>query len=143
MNLRDDIFDDVLKNGGDSETGYFPGCWVTIGAKHRVYGKIVKDVWEKFVTNGSVSPRKRILGKSSKLGLGELQLVEAKKTKNLSIAHKHIRSTLLLHGNLPRETSVSAVGRAVWTWKRMSRSIKHTFTEANVNYSQDYLNFIS
>ena len=103
----------------------------------------MKDVWKKFVSNGSVSPRKRISGKSSKLGLGELQLVEAMKTKNVSIAHKHIRSNLLLHGNLPGETSVSAVGRAVWTWKRMSRSIKHIFTEANVNYSQDYLNFIS
>ena len=38
----------VLKNGGTFKW-YSP----TIGAKHRVYGKIVKDVWEKFVSNGS------------------------------------------------------------------------------------------
>ena len=84
-------------------------AWVTIGAKHRVYGKIVKDVWETFVSNGSVSPRKRISGKFSKLGLGELQLAEAMKTKKLSITYKHIRSNLLLH--FSGETSVSAVGR--------------------------------
>jgi transposase len=80
-----------------------------------------------------------------------LQLVEAMKTQKPSISYKHVKNNLLEHGNLPGGTSISAVGHAVqnlmsegvWTWKRMCRSIKNKFYEANVNYSQDYLNFIS
>ena len=149
--LPERSIDDILKAGGDSDTGIFDGHWTTISAKHRVHGKTVKEIWDKFVNSGSVSPRKRISGNPSKLGLGELQLVEAIKTQKPSVSYKHIKNNLLQHGNLAGETSISAIGRAVrnsmsegvWTWRRMCRTVKNKFSVDNVNYSQDYLNFIS
>ena len=66
-------------------TGYFPGQWTTVGRKYKVHGKTVKDIWEKFVNSGSVSPRKRVSGNPRKLGVGELQLVEVIKMQKPSI----------------------------------------------------------
>ncbi|CAB4033250.1 Hypothetical predicted protein [Paramuricea clavata] len=83
--VRGEIIDDILLDGGDSETGHFPGLWSTIGAKHKVHGKTVKDIWGKFMSSGSVSPRKHILGNPSKLAVGELQLVEAMKTQDNNV----------------------------------------------------------
>lgn len=60
--MKGDIVDYILTNGGDSTTGYFPGNWTEVGKSYKVQGKTVKDIWEHFVTNGSVSPRKRISG---------------------------------------------------------------------------------
>ena len=146
-----DIIDDILKGGGDSVTGYFPGQWTTLGRKYKVHGKTVKDIWEKFVNSGSVSPRKRVSGNPRKLGVGELQLVEAIKMQKPSISYKLVKNNLEQHANILGGTSISAVGQAVrscmtqglWTWKRMSRTVKNKFSAPNVNYSQDYLNFIS
>ena len=135
--VRGDIIDDILKGGGDSVTAHFPGQWTTVGSKYKVHGKTVKDIWEKFV------PRK--------LGGGELHLVEAIKTQKPSISYKLVKNNVEQHANIFGGTSISAVGRAVrscmteglWTWKRMSRTVKNKFSAPNVNYSQDYLNFIS
>lgn len=46
----------------EETAGYFPGNWTEVGKSYKVHGKTVKDIWEHFVTNGSVSPRKRISG---------------------------------------------------------------------------------
>ena len=58
------------------------GTGLQIGAKHRVHGKTVKEIWDKFVNSGSVSPRKRISGNPSKLGLGELQAAARRSNQN-------------------------------------------------------------
>ena len=58
--VRGDIIDDILKGGGDSVTAHFPGQWTTVGRKYKVHGKTLKDMWEKFVNGGSVSPRKGV-----------------------------------------------------------------------------------
>ena len=58
----------------------------------------MKDIWEKFVSSGSVSLRKRIWGNISKLEVGELQLVEAIKTQKPCISYKQIKNNLVQHG---------------------------------------------
>ena len=89
-----------MKAGGDSDTGNFDGHWTTIGANYRGHGKNEKQIWDKFVSSGSVSPKKRISGSNpSKLRLGELQLVEAMKTQKPLVFYKHIKNNLLPHEN--------------------------------------------
>ena len=73
----------------------------------------MKDIWEKFVNSGSVSPRKRVSGNPCKLGVGELQLVEAIKTQKPSISYKLVKNNLEQHENILGGTSILAVGRAV------------------------------
>ena len=63
----------MLEAGGDSTNGYFPGKWEDIGTKHKVYGKT---------------------GNPSKLGQGELNLIEAMKTQNPSVSYKVIKENL-------------------------------------------------
>lgn len=149
--VKGEIIDSVLEAGGDRMTGFFSGMWKDIGDKHSVHGKTVKEIWERFVNTGSVEKTQRFTGNPAKLGPGELHLIEAMKTDKPSLSYKNVLSSVLQHGNLPAGTSVSAIGRAVrtrmsegkMTWKRMTRSIHDKFTVANINYCQDFLDFMS
>ncbi len=149
--LKGEIIDSILEAGGDSTTGYFPGKWDNIGTKHKVYGKTVKDIWHRFVSTGDIHGEQKPRGNTSKLGQGELNLIEAMKTQNPSVSYKVIKENLLLHGNLPTGTSTTAISRAVrssmlqgkMTWKRLSRAGNNKFTDENINYCQDFLDFMS
>lgn len=149
--LKGQLIDKILETGGDRTSGYFPATWTEIGDKFGVSGKTAKDVWQKFVNDGTVSPKKRISGNPPKLSTGDLQLIETMKTIKPSTSSKNIKEQLLLHGNVPTGISTSAVNRAIttslsegkWSWKRMSRNVTHKFTRANVDYCQDFLNYMS
>ena len=141
----------MLEAGGDSTTGYFPGKWDHIGTKHKVYGKTVKDLWQTFVSTGGVQGESKPKGNTCKLGQGELNLIEAMKTQNPSISYKVIKENVLLHGNLPTGTSTTAISRAVrlsmlqgkMTWKRLSRANDNKFTDENIDYCQDFIDYMS
>ena len=149
--LKGEIIDSILEAGGDSTTGYFPGKWDHIGTKYKVYGKTVKDLWQTFVSTGDVQGDSKPKGNSRKLGQGELNLIEAMKTQKPSVSYKVIKENLLLHGNLPTGTSTTAISRAVrssmlqgeMTWKRLSRANDNKFTNENIDYCQDFLDYMS
>lgn len=149
--LKGQIIDKILETGGDRISGYFPGKRTELGDKLGVSGKTAKDVWQKFVNDGTISPKKRISGNPPKLIGGDLQLIETMKTIKPSTSSKNIKEQLLLHGNFPTGISTSAINRAIrtsmsegkWSWKRMSRNVTHKFTRANVDYCQDFLNYMS
>lgn len=66
------------------------------------------------------------------------------------MSSKNIQNELLQHGNLPTGISKTAVNYATrnflsqgkWSWKRMTRNVTNKFTPANINYCQDYLNYM-
>ena len=149
--LKGEVIDSILEAGGNSTTGYFPGKWDHIGTKYKVYGKIVKDLWQTFVSIGDVQDDSKPKSNSRKLGQGELNLIEAMKTQKPSISYKVTNENLLLHGNLPTVTSTTAISRAVrssmlqgkMTWKRFSRANDNKFTNENIDYCQDFLENMS
>lgn len=70
--LKGQIVDKILETVGDRFSGYFPGKWTELGDKFGVSGKTAKSVWQKFVHDGTVSPKKRISGNPPKLNLDTL-----------------------------------------------------------------------
>ena len=60
--LKGQIIDKILETGGDRTSGYFPAKWTDLGDKFGVSGKTAKTVWEKFVNDGTVSPKKEPQG---------------------------------------------------------------------------------
>ena len=150
--IRGEIIDSVLEAGGDSTNGYFPGKWEDIGTKHKVYGKTVKAIWQIFVSTGDILGDLKRTGNPSKLGQGELNLIEAMKTQNPSVSYEVIKENLLQHGHLQTGTCTTAIGLAVrssmlqgkMTWKRLTRVNNHNkFTGENMNYCQDFLDYMS
>ena len=89
--LKGQIVDKILETGGDRFPGYSPGKPTELGDKFGVSGKTAKSVWQKFVHDGTVSPKKRISGNPPKLSTGDLQLIETMKT--MHIVQKHHRTT--------------------------------------------------
>jgi len=57
--LKGQIIDKILEIGGDRISGYFPAKWMELGDKFGVSGKTAKNVWQKFVNDGTVSPKKK------------------------------------------------------------------------------------
>jgi len=74
------IIHKILETGGDRISGYFPAKWTELGDKFDVSGKTAKNLWQKFVHDGTVSPKKRISENPPKLSTGDLQLTETMKT---------------------------------------------------------------
>jgi len=62
--LKGQIIDKILETGGDRISGYFPANWTELANKfhHGVSGKTAKNVWQKFVHDGTASPRKESRG---------------------------------------------------------------------------------
>ena len=56
------IIDKILETGGDRISGYFPAKRTELADKFRVSGKTAKNVWQKFVHDGTASPRKESRG---------------------------------------------------------------------------------
>ena len=105
--LKGHIVDKILETGGDRFSGYFPGKWTELGDKFGVSGKTAKSVWQKFVHDGTVSPKKRISGNPPKLSTGDLQLIETMKTIKPSTSSKNITEQLQLRGNFPSGISTN------------------------------------
>ena len=78
--LKGQIIEEILESGGDGISGYFPEKWTERGDNFGVSGKTAKNVWQKFVHDGTVNSKKRISGNPPKLSTGDLQLIETMKT---------------------------------------------------------------
>ena len=115
-----------------------------------MYGKSVKAIWERFVESYTVDGKTRRTGNPGKLGRGELNLIEAMKTQKPSVSYKVIAENVHQHGDLPAGTSISSISRAVresmlegkFSWKRMSRLSENKFTDQNIDYCQDFFNYM-
>ena len=49
--IRGQIIDCILEEGGDRTTGYFPLNWKWLGGKFDVEGSTAKRIWKNFCTN--------------------------------------------------------------------------------------------
>jgi len=84
--LKEQIIDKILETGNDRISGYFPAKRTELGDKFRVSGKTDQNVWQKFVQNGTVSPKKRISGNPPKLSTGDIYISPVKvKYKNFKV----------------------------------------------------------
>lgn len=150
--LRSAIIDAIVENGGDYTCGLFMGNYSDVGRRFNVSGQTVKNIWEKFCETGKLGPRdKKGSQKPPHLTETELDLIEFLKQSSPSMPIKKIHDVIDTYCYVPGGTSRSAISRAVtsrmscgpMSFKRISTRPIVKFTPENVDYCQDFLNYMS
>lgn len=145
------VIDKIVQKGGDIFTGFFPGSFNQIAQQLNISKTTVKKVWLQCVETGDVKARWKGGNNPPHLQNQSLDLIEGLKAIKPSMPYKQILDEVNLHCLIPSGTSKSAIGRSVQhrlqggrrTWKRLSRASLDKLNPANVNYCQDFLNFMS
>ena len=107
--LRSLILSELVKREVDLSTGFVPKGlhFIDLGKKFHVHHTTISKVWREFVQTRYGA------GGYSKMGHGEVQLIEHLKQAKPSITQAEIIDELCRYGNLPFGTSKSAVSRIV------------------------------
>ena len=150
IDLRRKIIQDIIEEGGDFATGFFPGSFSLIACKNRVKYDTVRKIWKDLCDNGNEKVTSRAAGVKH-MQSDDIEFVRFLKTDRPSMTigeiHKHVNE----HCSIAGGTSKSAIQRVIknsmndgkWTWKKLTRPVADKFTPANVNYCQEFLNYIS
>ena len=129
QDLRKLIVDEIVRNGGDINTGYFPGKFSNVANAFKVSRTTVKNIWQRLHmerTNIKATPARRL--KNSNLTQGDLQLIETIKREGPTLSLREIYDGLTEFGDIPKGTSRSAISRALnnsmpglkYSWKKIS-----------------------
>ena len=119
QDLRKLIGDEIVRNGGDINTGYFPGKFSDVANAFKVSRTTVKNIWQRLHLERTTEPREHG---------GDLQLIETIKRERPTLSLREICDGLTEFGGIPKGTSRSAISRAlnnnvVWfkiriSWKK-------------------------
>lgn len=149
--IRRLIIDEIVKEGGDVFTGYFPGSFNQVARQFHVSRTAVQKIWSQNVETGSLEARWKGGNNPPHLQEQDLELIEGLKSIKPSLPYAKLLEAVNRHCFIPGGTSKSAIGRTVQyrldggprTWKRLSRATCDKFTQENTDYCQDFLNFMS
>ncbi len=116
----------------------------------QVWPESVRKVWRLVCSEGNVTPRPRKTGNPAHIKPEDVELVEFLKRERPSISYPSIKDKLEIFSDIEGGTSVSAVGRTVrnrmsdgpWTWKKLSKQPIDKFTDGNITYAQEFLQFL-
>jgi hypothetical protein len=147
---RSAIVDKIISLGGDIATGFFPGSFTEVADTFQVWPESVRKVWRLVCSEGNVTPRPRKTGNPAHIKPEDVELVEFLKRERPSISYPSIKDKLEIFSDIEGGTSVSAVGRTVrnrmsegpWTWKKLSKQPIDKFTDGNITYAQEFLQFL-
>ena len=78
--LRLLIIGNIIKNGGDPETGVFPGKFVEVARPLGVTSAVVSKIWKRYRQDKTITPKPNTGGNPSHLSKGDLQYIEFFKT---------------------------------------------------------------
>ena len=152
VELRSSVIDHIVRNGGDIMTGNFQGSIPDVAKHFNLSSMTVYNLWKKCCENGEITAQCKGGNNPPHIQNQDLDFIEALKTAKPSMTYGKIHEAINTHCAIPSGTSKSAIGRAVqsrldggkrWTWKKISRAKAEKFTPANINYCQDFLNFMS
>lgn len=150
--LRSNIIDTIVQEGGDPCTGFFVGNYAAIGRKYNISGQTVKNIWDRISQDEEIGPRdKKGSQNPPHLAPGDCAFFELLKKDSPSMPYKKIHDAVKQYCNVLGDTSVSAIGRAVrkrmssgpMSWKRTSNRPTYKLSPENINYCQDFLNYMS
>ena len=150
IDLRRKIIQDIIEKGGDFTTGFFPGNVSAIAKENRVKCDTVKKIWKHLCEEGDEKVKSQAAGVKH-LQPNDIQFIRFLKTSRPSMTtgevHKHVNE----HCNVSGDTSKSAIHRVLrnemgdgkWTWKKLTRPVAEKFTPNNLDYCQDFVDYIS
>ena len=106
------INDDILSEGGDVSTEFYPASFREIGSKYKVRGVTVSNTWKTLCQTGENLPdHTAARGQPERLEEPELNLVQLLIKCRPSITYKDIKEKI--EANSTSTASISAIGRAV------------------------------
>lgn len=148
--LRSNILDKMISDGGDQINGFFPGKFKDVAEHFQVSSQFVSKLWSNFCFNGEFMPRKRQTGNPCHLKTQDIELVEFLKKSKPSTSYKSIKDDLEKFTDIDGGTSISAIANVVrnklsegpYTWKRLIKPHAEKFTNQNILYCQAFLDFI-
>lgn len=149
--FRSMIIDAIVENGGDMVTGYFPGSFDEIAKRFKLNVDTVQRIWKTFYTTGEFKRPKPSSSGVKHLMSDDLEFIKFLKTNQPSMTTGELIKNVNEYCALPIGTSKPAINRAVlnymqegkWSWKRMVRPAGEKFTPENIQYCQEFLNYIS
>ena len=113
QDLRKLIVDEIVRNGGDINTGYFPGKFSDVANAFKVSRTTVKNIWQRLHMERTNEPRQHGGGKNNNLTQGDLQLINTVKRERPTLSLREIYDGLTEFGDIPEGTSRSAISRAL------------------------------
>ena len=152
--LRRSIIDEIILNGGNAITGYFPGYYETVASRFRVARSTVRKVWKRYCEGLSEAPEAKggANRNREKLTQDDLELIEALKVRRGSITLQEICDELEAIGDFDGNISSSTVCRIIrnrmpsgklYSRKKVTRLAKERFTHANMVYTQLFINYVN
>ena len=105
------------------------------------------NIWKKYNEDLSVSRIPCAGGRPRKYGIDELEFVNVWKTERPSVEQNTLRDQLLLYSAIS-SISTSTVSRIItnelkMTYKRIAHYKKNRLTVRNIQYTQQFLNYVS
>ena len=153
IELRKSVIDMIVKEGGDVMTGYFPGSFKNVAQHFSLSLSTVCKLWKQCCETGDITAQWSGGNNPPHLGPPELELIQFLKSSKPSIPYTKVLDAVNEYCFIPGGTSKSAIGRAVqnrlhngnvrWSWKRLSRAKQEKFIQENIDYCQDFLNYLS
>ncbi|XP_070537237.1 uncharacterized protein [Ptychodera flava] len=144
------LVDKLKELGADEVSRSIPyGVISKCAREHKVDRSTVTTIWERYCDTGSVSPKKCPGNKlCKKLWCDDLRYIELMKTETPSMTYREIQRKLEENANVI--VSEATICRAVrhrllqgkWTRKKMIRPARERFSQANLMYTQAYLNVL-
>ena len=92
--MRSLIIDDILSQGGDVSTEFYPGSFRALGKKYKVSGTTVSNIWKTFCQSGEYVPRHSARGQPKRLEEPELDLMQLLLKCRPSITYKDIKENI-------------------------------------------------
>ena len=149
--FRASIIDEILRNGGDIHTGYFPGRLEDVAKRFKVSSSCVENLWGCLSRERTIEPRRHGGGNPTNLTQGDLQLIETCKKTRPSSSLKEIQDVLNEFGDIPNGTSISAVSRSLsnnmlsglkYSRKKISNFAQERFSVENMAYTQMFIDYL-
>ena len=150
-NIHTSIVDEIVRNGGDTTTGYFPGRFSDVANSFKVSRCCVENVWRRLHTAGTVEPRKHAGGNPSNLTQGDLQFIETCKIARPTSSLREIFDGLNEFGDIPNGTSIPAISRALrnkmlsglkYPGKKIRTVAQERFGAENIAYTQMFIDYL-
>ena len=125
------IIGNIISNGGNLETGVFPGKFIDIARPLGVSSAVVSKMWKRYSQDKTISTEPKTGGKPSHLSDGDLYYIEFLKRQRPSITYNEILQQLYEFRDLPYgKTSMTGLSESVRN--RLPSGKKYSFKKLNI-----------
>jgi transposase len=151
VHIKRNLIEDIVEQGGDFITGYFPGSFSEIALKYKVKYDTVRKIWKHFCDSGELKNEQHTTSRVKHLQQDDIQFIRFLKTQRPSMTTGELYKHVDEFCNVPGGISTTSIRRTVqndmdekkWTWKKMTTPVAEKFTPQNIHYCQNFLDYVS